>query len=199
MEEQRKTLKTRKFPQYIAGLAITIGPFISGTLIGWTSPTETELLNGNYGFTVSPDTFSWISSVYYLGGIFSCIPVALLMNRIGRKWTLMALILPFLLGWCLLIWSQDVWMMLVARFIMGICGAASCTCSTTYTAEIADKQIRGQLGAFTQMMISAGLLFVYCVGVGLDVFWLSVVCGCVPLVYAAALSFMPESPTFLVS
>lgn len=47
-------------------------------------------------------------------------------------------------------------------------------------------------------MITIGILFVYAVGAGVNVFWLSVICGVIPLIFGAIFFLMPESPTYLV-
>ncbi|XP_065362596.1 facilitated trehalose transporter Tret1-2 homolog isoform X2 [Calliphora vicina] len=193
-ESNSKTL-----PQYVAALSAAGGAFAAGTVLGWTSPAQAELTNAKYSFTVDENAFSWIGSAMTLGAAFVCIPIGFLINLIGRKLTMLLLVLPFTLGWCLLIWAQNVEMMYTARFILGVSGGAFCVTAPMYTGEIAQKDIRGSLGSFFQLMITAGILFVYAIGAGLNVFWMSIVCGILPLVFGAIFVFMPESPTYLVS
>lgn len=192
-----ENLKT--FPQYVAALSAAGGAFAAGTLLGWTSPAQNRLTGGEYGFPVSEAAFSWIGSAMTLGAAFICIPIGFLMNLIGRKLTMLFLVLPFTLGWALLIWAQNVEMMYAARFILGISGGAFCVTAPMYTGEIAHKDIRGTLGSFFQLMITAGILFIYAIGAGLDVYAMSLVCGVVPLIFGSIFVFMPESPTYLVS
>lgn len=193
-ESNSKTL-----PQYVAALSAAGGAFAAGTLLGWTSPAQIPLKEGQYGFPVGKNAFSWIGSSMTLGAAFICIPIGFLINLIGRKLTMLLLVLPFTLGWGLLIWAQNVEMMYAARFILGVSGGAFCVTAPMYTGEIAQKEIRGTLGSFFQLMITAGILFVYAIGSGLEVFWMSVVCGILPLVFGAIFVFMPESPTYLVT
>ena len=47
-------------------------------------------------------------------------------------------------------------------------------------------------------MITIGILFVYAVGAGVNVFWLSIICGIIPLIFGAIFMWMPESPAYLV-
>lgn len=197
MHARASTSKT--FPQYVAALSAAGGALALGTLLGWTSPAQVGLTAGEYGFKVNEDQFSWIGSAMTLGAACVCIPIGMLINLIGRKLTMLLLVCPFALGWCLLIWAQNVGMMYAARFILGISGGAFCVTAPMYTGEIAHKDIRGTLGSFFQLMNTAGILFVYAIGAGLNVFWLSIVCGLVPILNAAIFVFMPESPTYLVS
>lgn len=68
-----------------------------------------------------------------------------------------------------------------------------------YTGEIAQKDVRGSLGTYFQLMLTIGILFVYAVGSGASVFVLSLVCGCIPLIFGVIFVFMPESPYYWVS
>ncbi|TMW48141.1 hypothetical protein DOY81_006774 [Sarcophaga bullata] len=190
---------SRTLPQYVAALAAAGGAFAAGTVLGWTSPAQTQLEQGGYSFPVGPAEFSWIGSAMTLGAAFVCIPIGFLINLVGRKLTMLLLVLPFTLGWCLLIWATNIEMMYTARFILGVSGGAFCVTAPMYTGEIAHKDIRGTLGSFFQLMITAGILFVYAIGAGLNVFWMSIVCGILPLVFGAVFVFMPESPTYLVT
>ncbi|XP_032598795.1 facilitated trehalose transporter Tret1-2 homolog isoform X3 [Drosophila grimshawi] len=193
--------KSKVLPQYVAALAAAGGAFAAGTVLGWTSPADTPIVADGtaYDFDVSKEQFSWISSFMTLGAACVCIPIGFLINMIGRKWTMLFLVLPFVLGWALLIWAQNVGMMYAARFILGIAGGAFCVTAPMYTGEIAQKDIRGTLGSFFQLMITIGILFVYGIGAGLNVFWMSVVCGILPIIFGVIFFFMPESPTYLVS
>lgn len=68
-----------------------------------------------------------------------------------------------------------------------------------YTAEIAQSEIRGTLGSYFQLMMVIGILFVYSVGMKVNVFVLSVICACIPLIFGAVFVFMPETPLYLIS
>ncbi|XP_037933161.1 facilitated trehalose transporter Tret1 [Teleopsis dalmanni] len=195
---QMKHSTSRKLPQYIAALAAAGGALAAGTLLGWTNPAQNDVIAGKYGFDVSEDQFSLVGSFVTLGAACVCIPIGILINMIGRKLTMLLLVLPFTLGWCLLIWAQNVSMLYAARFILGVSGGAFCVTAPMYTGEIAEKDIRGTLGSFFQLMITAGILLVYGLGAGLNLFWLSVACGLIPLIFGAIFFFMPETPTYLV-
>lgn len=191
---------SRKFPQYIAALAAAGGALAAGVLLGWTSPADKRLVeNSEYGFAINSEQFSWIGAALTLGAASVCIPIGFLMNLIGRKLTMLFLVLPFSLGWALLIWAANVEMMYAARYILGIAGGAFCVTAPMYTGEIAQKEIRGTLGSFFQLMITIGILFVYIIGWAANVFLMSIICGLIPLLFGAIFVFMPETPLYLVS
>lgn len=68
-----------------------------------------------------------------------------------------------------------------------------------YTGEIAQKNIRGALGSFFQLLITIGILMVYVLGSYLSAKKTSFICGIVPIFFGVGLLFCPESPTYLVS
>lgn len=189
----------RTLPQYIAGLAAAGGALAAGTVLGWTSPTQNEIESGKYGFDVSIEQFSWVGSITNIGAAVSCIPVGFLCQKFGRKLTMLSMVLPFILGWALIIWANSVGTLIAGRFFLGIASGAFCVAAPMYTGEIASKQIRGILGSFFQLMITIGILFVYAVGSGVNAFTVSIICGVIPLVFGAVFVFMPESPLYLIT
>lgn len=189
----------RTLPQYVAGLAAAGGALAAGSVLGWTSPTQKEIENGDYGFPVSVEQFSWVGSITNIGAALSCIPIGFLCQRFGRKLTMLAMVLPFILGWALIIWANSVGTLIAGRFFLGVASGAFCVAAPMYTGEIASKQIRGILGSFFQLMVTIGILFVYAVGSGVNATTVSIICGVIPLVFGAVFFFMPESPQYLVN
>lgn len=185
----------------------TGGALAAGTLLGWTSPTEILLVDrpnetdfiSEYGFSISSEQWSWIGSATGLGAAGMCVLIGSLINMIGRKWTMLGMVAPFTIGWALVIWAQNVAMLLVGRVLLGVSAGAFCVAAPTYTGEIAVKEIRGTLGSYFQLMITVGILFVYAVGSGVNVFTLSLICGAIPLIFGVIFVFMPETPLYLVS
>lgn len=61
-----------------------------------------------------------------IGAALICIPIGAIMNLFGRKKTMLMFIVPFLIGWAMLIWAQNVAMLIVGRFFIGIVTGAYC-------------------------------------------------------------------------
>lgn len=197
--DKQSFAKSSKWPQYVAGLAGAGGAFASGTALGWPAPAGPRLVgeNDRY-FPMTQSEFDWIASVITIGLAFSCLPVGFLMNKFGRKGTMLALVVPFLVGWALIIWAQNFVMMLIGRFILGLAGGCFCISAPQYSTEISENEIRGILGTFFQLLVIAGILFVYVIGAFVPIFWTNVICSIFPLVYGAILLLMPESPVYFM-
>lgn len=192
-----------KGPQVIAALAATVGAFGLGTLLGWTSPgipnlDETANSTFNKLGVLSESDKSWIGSIIALGSMLSGPIAGICIDAIGRKNSMLLLSAPFVLGWLLCAFAQNVAMMLIGRFIIGFCGGSFSLAAPVFIGETAEDSIRGALGSGFQLMCVNGILFVYVVGAFVNWQWLSVICGVVPLVLLAAMIFIPESPRYLL-
>ena len=64
----------------------------------------------------------------------------------------------------------------------------------TYIADISQPSIRGALGSGFQLMVVTGIWLGATISLGLTWRWLAGVSAAFPLVMAACLFFMPESP-----
>jgi SP family facilitated glucose transporter-like MFS transporter 8 len=191
--------QTVRWPQYVAGLAAAGGAFATGTALGWSAPASPRLVEEGQYFAITQVQFDWAASIITLGCAISCLPIGFLMKKFGPKWTMMSLVVPFMIGWALVLWAQNFAMLFAGRLILGIAGGAFCVSAPKYSAEIAEKEIRGVVGTFFQLLIVTGILFVYSIGPFMRVVWTNVVCALIPLVFGAIFFFMPESPVHLVT
>lgn len=190
---------TSKRNQVIAALSSAGGVFALGLTLGWSAPARSRLLKDDNGyFPISESEYNWIASIFTIGCAISCLPIGILMRIFGRKWTMIAMVLPFTVGWSLIAWAQNLTMLLIGRLIVGLAGGSFAVSSPQYSAEIAENEIRGILGSFNGIQLINGILFSYIIGAYLSVFSACIVSGLVPIIFAIIFYFMPESPAFLV-
>lgn len=176
------------------------GALSAGTVFGWSSPAGIPMLEHNAaGFPIDAEQWSWVGSMITLGAALICALAGLIINAFGRKRSMILMVVPFLVGWALVIWATGIEMLLVGRFLLGASGGAYFVMSPMYIGEIAQKDIRGALGTYFQLMVTMGILLVYALGYGLSVFTFSLICAVIPIVFAAIFVFMPETPLFWVS
>lgn len=173
-----------------------MGAVAAGAVLGYTSPTGDELKKGFLGFLIGGEEWSWIGSLTPLGCLVMCIPIGKIMDLIGRKTTMLASVLIFTVGWVLIIFANNVAMLMAGRFLTGMAGGTFCVAAPLYTSEIAEKDIRGALGSYFQLQITVGILFVYVVGNFVNPTHTAIACAIVPFLFALAFVFMPESPYY---
>jgi MFS family permease len=192
--------KTLKWPQFAAGLSAAGGAFIVGVALGWPSPAGPRLVNNDKDyFEIDKTLFDWAASIITIGCAISCLPIGFLMQKFGRKWTMLAMAIPFVIGWGYITFAPTFSMIFFGRILLGVAGGAFCVSAPQYAAEISEKEIRGTVGSFCVLLINAGILFVYIIGATMTVFWMNVVCMILPAVFGFIFFFMPESPVFLVA
>lgn len=191
--------QAKRFPQYLAGIAATLGALAAGMVLGWTSPAGDNgvLLIENYKIPMTPSEFSWIGSLATLGAGAICIPIGIIADLIGRKTAMLIMVVPFTAGWLLIIFSESLLMFYFGRFITGMSGGAFCVAAPLYTAEISEKEIRGTLGSYFQLMLTIGILASYTLGALIEnMKTLSIISAVMPLIFFAAFFFMPETPVY---
>lgn len=193
-----QSLKARKLPQYVASLAATLGAVAAGMMLGWTSPCGKDgiELEKTYSIPISPEEFSWIGALAPLGAAIACMPIGILTDLIGRKMSMLILVVPFTVGWLCLIFANSIPLFYIGRFITGFSGGAFCVTAPMYTAEISEKDIRGSLGSYFQLLLTVGILLSYLLGTVVNMFQLSIISAIVPIIFCVVFSFMPETPMY---
>ncbi|XP_044269112.1 facilitated trehalose transporter Tret1-like isoform X1 [Tribolium madens] len=191
--------KSKKLPQYIAALSVCMGSVAAGTVLGWTGNiTKEDLAKGELNdILVDPDNeYGWIGSFSTLGALCMCFPIGFICDLIGRKLAMLLTIIPFSIGWLLIIFADSTAMIFAGRFLTGLAGGAFCVSAPMYSSEIADKDIRGALGSYFQLLLTVGILFAYLLGAFVKPQIVSIICACVPLVFGVVFFLQPETPVY---
>ncbi|XP_015379736.1 PREDICTED: facilitated trehalose transporter Tret1-2 homolog isoform X1 [Diuraphis noxia] len=189
----------KKFRQYAAALSTTIGPFAVGTVLAWTSPVLPMLQSENSRIPITADEGSWVGSLIAIGAIIGSIPAGKGADIFGRKPTIAALAVPFIISWAMIYFATSVWELYVARLIAGaVIGGVTATVPM-YIGEIAESSIRGELGSYIQVKVTLGILYVYAIGPFVSYEGLAVLCGIIPVImFVLVLLVAPETPTYLL-
>ncbi|XP_057551503.1 solute carrier family 2, facilitated glucose transporter member 5 isoform X2 [Hippopotamus amphibius kiboko] len=108
-------------------------------------------------------TLLWSVSVsmFPFGGFLGSLMVGPLVNKLGRKGTLLFnnifSIVPAILMGCSKV-ARSYEMIIVARVLVGICAGLSSNVVPMYLGELAPKNLRGALGVVPQLFITVGIL-----------------------------------------
>ncbi|KAK0093180.1 hypothetical protein PV326_014134 [Microctonus aethiopoides] len=205
-------MPTNQWLQYLAALTetlentkhihdivlATLSMAISGSHIGWTSPTLPYLKSNDSHLPTTSNDASWIVSFYLLGSIPGNLIAALMVDRYGRKSTLLFAGLPLLFGWILIIFAWNPYVLYTSRFISGIGQGITYVVCPMYIGEIASKNIRGALGSFVKLMVTLGELYAHTIGPFVDYHYLAYYCAIIPVVFFLSFVWMPESPYYLI-
>lgn len=176
----------------------TLSLAITGSHIGWTSPSLPLLKRDDSHLPLTSDEASWIASFYLLGSIPGNLLAAFVVDRFGRKSSLLIAGLPLFFGWVLIIVAWNPYILYASRFISGLGQGVVYVVCPMYIGEIADKNIRGSLGSFIKLMVTFGELYAHAIGPFVPYEWLAYCCAIIPIVFFASFAWMPESPYYLV-
>lgn len=123
---------------------------------------------------------------------------AIIVDRLGRKTSLLVGGIPLSLSFILIIIAWNPYVLYAARGIGGIGQGIAYVICPMYIGEIADKEIRGTLGSFIKLMVTFGELYAHAIGPFVSYQWLGYSCLLIPLVFFISFPWMPESPYYLL-
>lgn len=111
--------------------------------VGWSSPNELRLRSENSPLISGPLTihqWSWIVSIYSIGGALSLIVFGWISEQIGRKRSIHLIGIPLIASWILLACGTDVIYLYISRFLVGCSGGALLFLLPIYIAEISENR-----------------------------------------------------------
>ena len=176
---------------------------IGGLLFGYdTGVISGALLFIRNEFALSPTMQGVVTSMVLVGAIAGAAMGGGLTDRFGRKPVIIVMAALFAVGSLLSAAATHIWMLLVARLILGIAIGVASMLTPLYLSEMAPAEKRGAAVSLNQFCITFGILASYLVDyafrdVGGTWRWMLGL-GAVPgLLLGAGMAFMPESPRWL--
>ncbi|XP_011693005.1 PREDICTED: facilitated trehalose transporter Tret1-like [Wasmannia auropunctata] len=189
----------RKLWQYLASISACLMALSVGTALAWTSPVLPQLYEETSWLVITKEEGSWVGSLLALGAILGAVPSGPMADKLGRKRTLLLLAAPFLVAWVIIVFASKLWLIYLARFVIGAAVGAACVVVPTYISEIAETSTRGSLGAMFQLFITVGILLAFVLGAVMNYTAFAIVCGLIVVGFIFCFVWMPESPVWLVN
>lgn len=190
-----------KLPQYVCAIIASVGAFVIGTGLAWTSPTLELLRDVNSTAQLhltSKSQESWISAWTPIGAIIGALPAGYLADLLGRKKLMIIFSIPWIATWAMLIFGTSVNMLYASRFISGIVIGLFCALLPLYVNEISEDSVRGSLGTLFQVFLTLGILFDYALSSFHSYLIVNLACGAVTVVFFLIVFLLPESPAHLI-
>ncbi|XP_063208891.1 solute carrier family 2, facilitated glucose transporter member 8 isoform X1 [Chroicocephalus ridibundus] len=185
---------------YLAAFAAVLGPLSFGFVLGYSSPVIPELRKiDDPKLRLDGSQASWFGSVVTLGAAAGGILGGYIVDKVGRKLSLMLCSVPFVFGYIVIISAQNVWMLYFGRLSTGLATGITSLVAPVYISEVSHPKVRGMLGSCVQLMVVTGILGAYVAGITLKWRWLAVLCSFPPCIMLLFMSFMPETPRFLLN
>ncbi|CAK1547126.1 unnamed protein product [Leptosia nina] len=199
MQSQREQ-RGHTYMQWIVASIANLCTLAYGMDVGWISPM-TKILQSDaspLGFPVSDETMSWVASVLCIAGTLGVVIFSYLADKIGRKWTIAALLIPQTLSLSLRLFSPTIEALIIGRILAGISGGGSFIVIPMYVKEISQESLTGILVSLQILYQNIGILIIYIIGIYLDYYSTLWIISAVPVITLVLLLKSPESPAFLV-
>jgi len=193
-----------KKKQVFATFCATLGCLLNGSVIGYTSPAIPSLVSNDTTIwgkeaSLNLQQASWITGLLSIGCFIGCVMAGPIMERIGRRRTLMFVASGFYAGGFLLITlASSAELIYTGRFMNGVGLGLVLATVSVYIVEIATTDMRGFLGCFVQFLGSIGVLITFCIGAVLNWWQLALVHLGMVIPFVIAMWFIPESPRWLI-
>lgn len=162
----------------------------------WPSPSLPYLKSEKSEFHVTDVEGSWIVSLYSIGDLVGCLLSPCLVDKIGRKYTLLVYAIPNLIGCLLITIANNVSYLYIARFIGGIGHGGIFNLIVIYVSEISEKNIRGILMNIMNIASNLGSCIFTAIGAYFSYQILNITSITIPIIFLITFVFMPETPYF---
>ncbi|XP_072945484.1 trehalose transporter 1-like protein isoform X3 [Epargyreus clarus] len=148
--------------------------------------------------SLSYEQSSWIASLGVISNPIGALLGGMMVDAVGRRLLLQSIVLPNLIGWLVIAFSETYVFLCVGRFITGFTIGMS-TVSYIYVAEITTPEKRGVLSALGPGLVSTGIFVVYSLGAFIHWRKVAAICAGFSLLTPFLMYFVPESPLWLAS
>ena len=209
--ENLKKLKTiwkenHAWPVFCSTLVVSILLLNFGITVGYATPAIPDLQTDDKDTSIN-DTSTIFSALVPFGAVVSGPIAGIFLDAFGRHVTLMICVIPFTIGWLLIMLTRLVngyaflLVLYTGRFFTGFGLGWANAGVPCYVAELSPSALRGLFGGgFFSIFISSGMLLVQLCGIipGATYYWLPVVPLITLLIYVVFMPFTMETPRWLV-
>ncbi|XP_075222588.1 facilitated trehalose transporter Tret1-like isoform X2 [Lycorma delicatula] len=183
--------------QVVLTMAASLGYLTIGLIRGWSSTAMPSMEKLDSYLIPNDDAESWICAIPPLGAFIGSLTAGPLLQRFGRKKTLLLSGPIFIFGWILLGAARKLQLLITARAITGFCAGLVTPSAQVYVSECAYPEIRGLLGSLPALFMAIGVLVSYILGTWLQWNYLAYASSFFPAAMLVLLIPLPESPNWL--
>jgi len=145
-----------------------------------------------------------IVTMLLVGGLFASFTGGFILDRYGRKMTIIMNAFIFLAGAAILTLAPSYYYFVIGRFIVGFAVSLSAVGDCVYISEIAPPHKRGFLVSLNELGITFGILLAYLVNylfINVPNGWRIMfgISGIPALIQAVSMIFLPASPRWLIT
>lgn len=162
----------------------------------WMTPALSFLISDDFKFPVSEDQISWLASIFNIGEIIGFLTYPLLIDRFGRKYTIIFFTLPQIVSCTLVLIAQNIITLYSARIIGGFSIGAMVVTQVIFVIEIVEKDNRGLIMSILWFSSSFGSICSMFLGAFFSYDTMNLVILLMQPAFIIPFFQIPESPYF---
>ncbi|XP_014243234.1 facilitated trehalose transporter Tret1-like [Cimex lectularius] len=191
----------RALPQVIASTIKNLLLLDLGMTIAFPTIAIPVLTDGSdpEGIRFTVTDASWFGSVIYICQPIGSVLSGSVLDYLGRKYSLMAVNVPHLVGWLLYYTAKSKLQMFLTAIIMGLGVGFMEAPIITYVGEICEPKLRGTLTAYASLFATFGITLMYGLGTVVDWRTAALIATGLPIFTILALTQVPETPLWLLA
>ncbi|XP_054272490.1 facilitated trehalose transporter Tret1-like [Macrosteles quadrilineatus] len=184
--------------QLVAASSAALCVVVAGSCFGWVTPILLTFLSPESPVPMTSVGASWMISLLEFGNLLTPIPAGFLADTYGRKPLILATGPLYIIGWIIIMNTQTLTVLCVARVLQGLALGIVYTVVPMYLGEIPSPKFRGAVTSIFQSAFYFGFLLEYCIGPFVSYRILNAVSAALPVIFIVCFLRQPETPYFLV-
>ena len=163
----------------------------------WTSPAIPYLTSEKSPLPVTKEQSDRISSLLTVGYIIGYFLNPLIIDKLGRKRTLLLYSIPQIISWVLIIIAKNHITIYIARILGGLGYGAGICAVTIYLSEVGSSRTRGIFISYLNVSMGLGFFFAMLLGASLPYNYMNLIFLSSPIIFVVTFFFVPDSPYFM--
>ncbi|GAB0086952.1 hypothetical protein DMENIID0001_011830 [Sergentomyia squamirostris] len=190
-----------KITQIVAAAATNLLSILFGFVLSWTSPAIKLLQSEQSPLKSGPittDQVSLMTAFMYVGCCLGTIAGGLLVNKLGRRISLLILVIPYAVGFVLITTATNVTHLYISRIFSGFSGGSVSIIFPIFISEIADKSLRGVLGSFLGFGYNFGILAGKCLTIYCGYYAVPITVFVIVGIFEIVFLQIPDTPQYFL-
>ncbi|XP_065156571.1 facilitated trehalose transporter Tret1-2 homolog isoform X2 [Atheta coriaria] len=186
----------QEWKQIFAILTAALVSLNTALLYAWPSPSIPILLSSEFPTNVTMEEASYTTVIPSIASIFSSPLYPFLMDKFGRKITLLSVALPQVLSWILISKANDIYTIYLSRLLSGFSNSCLYATLPVYIGEISSPKVRGLWGNAMSCCAYFGLCLMNIVGSMNSLRSTANIFLAIPVIFFLLFMAMPETPYY---
>ncbi|XP_049826495.1 facilitated trehalose transporter Tret1-like isoform X2 [Aethina tumida] len=151
----------RQWPQIYCILIACFSGIVYGLAFAWTSPSIPKITQDKENYDITEKEAAYFTIIPYLAMAVSVLPFSYLNDIIGRKLTIMLMVIPCIVHWIIIIFARSVYLFYLARLFIGVTEFLFISLPM-YVGEISSPTIRGTWGSYCSIQQTGYICLMFC-------------------------------------